>query len=69
MKEVVRVKTTKLKSMFSKKPAPASDRTLLYILLGLLVLILLFVEPVVAIVVLLVGILVLLLVYHGELSK
>jgi len=69
MKEVVRNKANKFKSLFSKKPAPTSDRTLLYILLGLLVLILLFVEPVVAIVVLLVGILVLLLVYHGDLSN
>jgi len=69
MKEIVRTKVNKFKSRFSKKPAPASDRTLLYILLGLLVLILIFVEPVVAIAVLLVGILVLLLVYHGELQK
>jgi hypothetical protein len=69
MKEVVRSKANKFKSWFSRKPAPTSDRTLLYILLGLLVLILLFVEPVVAIVVLLVGILVLLLVYHGDLSN
>lgn len=69
MKEVIRNKAQKFKSLFSKKPAPTSDRTLLYILLGLLVLILLFVEPVVAIVVLLVGILILLLVYHGDLSK
>ena len=69
MKEVIRSKAQKFKSLFSKKPAPTSDRTLLYILLGLLVLILLFVEPVVAIVVLLVGILVLLLVYHGDLSN
>ena len=68
-KEVVRTKVNKFKSFFSKKPAPTSDRTLLYILLGLLVLILIFVEPVVAIAVLLVGILVLLLVYHGELQK
>ena len=68
-KEVVRNKANKFKSFFSRKPAPTSDRTLLYILLGLLVLILLFVEPVVAIVVLLVGILVLLLVYHGDLSN
>jgi hypothetical protein len=69
IKEVVRLKVNKVKSLFSKKPAPTSDRTLLYILLGLLVLILIFVEPIVAIAVLLVGILVLLLVYHGELSK
>ena len=69
MKEAVRTKVNKFKSLFSKKPAPTSEKTLLYILLGLLVLILLFVEPVVAIVVLLVGILVLLLVYHGDLSN
>ena len=69
MKEVVRNKMNKFKSLFSKKPAPASDRTLLYILLGLLVLVLIFVEPVVAIAVLLVGILVLLLVNHGDISK
>jgi hypothetical protein len=68
-KDVVRNRANKFKSFFSRKPAPTSDRTLLYILLGLLVLILLFVEPVVAIVVLLVGILVLLLVYHGDLSN
>jgi len=70
MKEVIRHKANKFKSLFSRKPAPSSDeKTLLYILLGILVLILIFVEPVVAIVVLLVGILVLLLVYHGDLSK
>jgi hypothetical protein len=69
MKEAVRSKVNKFKSLFSKKPAPTSERTLLYILLGLLVLILIFIEPVVAIVVLLVGILILLLVYHGDLSK
>jgi Mg2+/citrate symporter len=69
MKEAVRNKANKIKSLFSRKPAPTSEKTLLYILLGLLVLILIFVEPVVAIVVLLVGILVLLLVYHGDLSK
>jgi len=69
LKEVVRSKINKFKSLFSKKPAPTSDRTLLYILLGLLVLILIFIEPLVAIAVLLVGILVLLLVSHGDLSK
>lgn len=69
LKEVVRNKINKFKSLFSKKPAPTSDRTLLYILLGLLVLILLFFEPLIAIAVLLVGILVLLLVSHGDLSK
>ena len=69
MKEAIRNKANKFKSLFSRKPAPTSEKTLLYILLGLLVLILIFVEPVVAIVVLLVGILVLLLVYHGDLSK
>ena len=69
LKEVVRIKINRFKSLFSKKPAPTSDRTLLYILLGLLVLILIFIEPVVAIAVLLVGILVVLLVSHGDLSK
>jgi hypothetical protein len=69
LKGVVRSKINKFKSLFSKKPAPTSDRTLLYILLGLLVLILIFIEPLVAIAVLLVGILVLLLVSHGDLSK
>jgi len=70
MKEVIRYKANKFKSRFSRKPAPSSEeKTLLYILLGLLVLILIFVEPILAIVVLLVGILVLLLVYHGDLSK
>ena len=69
LKEVARSKINKFKSLFSKKPAPTSDRTLLYILLGLLVLILIFIEPLVAIAVLLVGILVLLLVSHGDLSK
>ena len=69
LKEVIRNKINKFKSLFSRKPAPTSDRTLLYILLGLLVLILIFIEPLVAIAVLLVGILVLLLVSHGDLSK
>ena len=69
LKDVLRSKINKFKSLFSKKPAPTSDRTLLYILLGLLVLILIFIEPIVAIAVLLVGILVLLLVSHGDLSK
>jgi len=69
LKDVLRSKINKFKSLFSKKPAPTSDRTLLYILLGLLVLILIFIEPVVAIAVLLVGILVLLLVSHGDLYR
>ena len=69
MREAIRHKANKFKSWFSRKPEGSSDRTLLYILLGLLVLILLFVEPIVAIIVLLVGILVLLLVYHGDLSN
>jgi len=69
LKDVLRSKINKFKSLFSKKPAPTSDRTLLYILLGLLVLILIFIEPLVAIAVLLVGILVLLLVSHGDLSN
>jgi hypothetical protein len=69
MKESVRTKVNKFRSLFSKKPAPTSEKTLLYILLGILVLILIFIEPVVAIAVLLVGILVLLLIYHGDLSK
>jgi hypothetical protein len=69
MKEAVRTKVNKFKSLFSKKPAPTSEKTLLYIILGILVLILIFIEPVVAIAVLLVGILIILLVYHGDLSK
>jgi len=69
LKDVLRSKINNFKSLFSKKPAPTSDRTLLYILLGLLVLILIFIEPVVAIAVLLVGILVLLLVSHGDLYR
>lgn len=68
-KETFRSKVNKFKSLFSKKPAPTSEKTLLYILLGILVLILIFIDPIVAIAVLLVGILVLLLVYHGELSS
>ena len=69
-KETFRNRVNRFKSLFSRKPAPpTSEKTILYILLGLLVLILIFVDPVVAIAVLLVGILVLLLVYHGELSS
>jgi hypothetical protein len=49
-------------SLFSKNaPQSISNRTLLYILLGLAVLILLFVEPIAAIVLLLLGILLVLL--------
>lgn len=49
-------------SLFSKKPIEGvSNRTLLYILLGLAVLILLFIEPVAAIILLLLGILLVLL--------
>lgn len=52
----------KVKNLFSKnKQAGISNTTLLYILLGLLVLILIFVEPIVAIAVLLLGILLILL--------
>jgi hypothetical protein len=69
MKEAVRSKVNKIRSLFSKKPAPTSEKTLLYILLGILVLVLIFIDPVVAIAVLLVGILVLLLVYHGDLAS
>jgi hypothetical protein len=69
MKEAFRSKVKKIRSLFSKKPAPTSEKTLLYILLGILVLILIFIEPVVAIAVLLVGILVILLVYHGDLAS
>lgn len=43
------------------KPASISDRTLIYILIGLLVIILLFVSPIAAIAVLLLGILLILL--------
>ena len=54
---------SRVTSLFSKKAAPQSisNRTLLYILLGLAVLILLFVEPIAAIVLLLLGILLVLL--------
>ncbi len=53
----------KVKSLFSrdKKIDGISNTTLLYILLGLLVLILIFVEPIVAIAALLLGILLILL--------
>lgn len=40
----------KLKSLFAKKAAP-SDRTLLYILLGVLLLILIIVEPILALII------------------
>jgi len=53
---------SRVKSLFSKKaPSNIDNRTLLYILLGLAVLILLFIEPVIAIVLLLLGILLVLL--------
>jgi cobalamin synthase len=45
------------KSLFSKKAAPVDNRTLLYILIGLAVLILIFIEPVIALILLLIGIL------------
>ena len=49
-------------SLFSKKtPQGISNRTLLYILLGLAILILLFIEPIAAVVLLLLGILLVLL--------
>lgn len=53
----------RVKSLFSKdkKIEGISNTTLLYILLGLLVLILIFVEPIIAIAVLLLGILLILL--------
>ena len=53
----------RVKSLFSKgnKIDGVSNTTLLYILLGLLVLILIFVEPIIAIAVLLLGILLILL--------
>jgi hypothetical protein len=53
---------SRLTSLFSKKsPQSISNRTLLYILLGLAILILLFVEPIAAVVLLLLGILLVLL--------
>ena len=54
---------SRVKSLFSKdkKIEGISNTTLLYILLGLLVLILIFVEPIIAIAVLLLGILLILL--------
>lgn len=52
----------RIKSLFSKKaPATIDNRTLLYILLGVAVLILIFIEPIVAIILLLLGILLILL--------
>lgn len=58
----VKERFNRIKAMFSKKAAAdISNRTLLYILLGLIVLALIFVEPVLALVVLLVGVLILLL--------
>lgn len=56
----VKERFNRFKSLFSKK-ADVSNRTLLYILLGLIVLALIFVEPIIALVVLLVGVLILLL--------
>jgi hypothetical protein len=53
---------SRVTSLFSKKsPQSISNRTLLYILLGLAVLILLFIEPIAAVVLLLLGILLVLL--------
>lgn len=52
---------SRIKSWLTKKAPPISNTTLLYLLLGLLVLILIFVEPIVAIAVLLLGILLILL--------
>jgi membrane-bound ClpP family serine protease len=53
---------SRVKSLFSKNPAPQiSNRTLLYILLGLAVLILLFISWPAAVVLLLLGILLVLL--------
>ncbi len=53
---------SRFKSLFSKKaPASVDNRTLLYILLGLAVLILIFIEPIAAIILLLLGILLVLL--------
>ncbi len=60
----VRSSVSKVKSLFSKKEVieGISDTTLLYILLGLLVLILLLaINPIVAIIILLVGVLLILL--------
>jgi len=52
----------RLTSLFSKKPASGiSNRTLLYILLGLAILILLFIELIAAVILLLLGILLVLL--------
>lgn len=61
-KHRVQYSFNRVASLFSKKaPQSISNRTLLYILLGLAVLILLFVEPIAAIVLLLLGILLVLL--------
>ncbi|MER3499242.1 MAG: hypothetical protein C4308_11730 [Chitinophagaceae bacterium] len=55
----------KFKNLFSKKKAPVSDRTLLYIILGAIVLALIFINPIVALAVLVVGLLIILLMRGG----
>lgn len=56
-KHRVKAGFARVKSFFSKKAPAIDNRTLLYILIGLAVLILIFIEPVVALVLLLIGIL------------
>ncbi len=48
---------TKVKSLFLKNVPAIDNRTLLYILIGLAVLILIFINPVIALILLLIGIL------------
>lgn len=62
LKYKVNASFSRAKSLFSKKnPASIDNRTLLYILLGLAVIILLLIEPIAAIILLLLGILLILL--------
>src|SRR6266513_2015084 len=49
LKYSLQQKFNKIRSFFSKKPLEISDRTLLFILLGLIVIILIFIEPLVSI--------------------
>ncbi len=60
-KHRVKAGFARVKSLFSKKAPAIDNRTLLYILLGLAVLILIFIEPIAAIILLLLGILLVLL--------
>ena len=66
-KETLKAKIRNFKNLFSKKPA-ASDRTLLYIIIGAVVLALIIIEPIVGLAVLLLALLILLLVNNGHLT-